>query len=398
MSGLASSARWRPASMYQGARPPGLRAGWIGLAVCALAMFGLAAPLHAQTGAQVQAGVVYEGFTFGQGLGFDALRELTVPVVATFPLGGRADLTLASGFASVEMDLASGVTRSLSGLLDTEARFAFTLVEDRLRLLLSGSVPTGIGSVAEEEVVLLGGLSNDLLALATPSLGGGGSVGAGLAGASTAGSSSVGYAMNVRVPLTYQPILGSGDEVRAGTDVRVRVGLESPVGRRGLFRAATIASIRGKDELNGARVNGVGSRIAGYASLAAPLGSTVVTVWGSGFYRSDPALEATAVGAAFVPRGTLLSAGLRLTMALGAVLRFEPEVEFRTASAAPDAAGLQLEQLGDVIRFGARLIRPLGMGLSVVAHGEGLSGTIHDGLASASTTGFRASVLLEWNR
>ena len=374
------------------------RIGLVGGAALGLATVGPAAPANAQTNAQVQAGVVYEGFTFGQGLGFDALREMTVPLVATFALGHRTDVTLASGYARVEMDLAAGETRSLSGLLDTEARLAFTLVEDRLRLLVSGSVPTGIGSVTEQEVVLLGALSNDLLALATPSLGGGGSVGVGLAGASTAGASSVGYAVNVRVPLTYEPILGTGDEVRAGTDVRVRVGLESPVGRRALFRAATIASIRGKDELNGARVNGVGSRIAGYASLDAPLRAMVVTVWGSGFYRSDPAIEATAVGAAFVPRGALLSAGLRLTMALGAVTRFEPEVEFRSASAAPDAAGLQLEQLGDVIRFGARLRRPLSGGLSLVAHGEGLTGTIHDGLASASTTGFRASVILEWNR
>ena len=361
-------------------------------------LIGVALPARGQDGVRVQSGVIYEAFTFGSGLGFDALREMTVPVVAATPVGQRASLTLATGFARVEMDLASGGTRSLSGLLDTEARLAFALVQDRLHLLLSGSVPTGIGSVTEEEVLLLGGLSNDLLALATPSLGGGGSVGVGLAGASSAGASSVGYAVNLRVPLTYEPVLGTDDEVRAGTDVRVRVGLESPVGRRGFFRAASIVSFRGKDELNGTSVNGVGNRIAGYASLDAPLGSTVATVWGSGLYRSDPALEATAVGAAFVPRGTLFAAGLKLTVALGAFTRLEPEVEFRTASAAPNAAGLQLEQLGDIVRFGARLRRPFVGGASIVAHAEGVSGTIHDGLASASTTGFRASLILEWNR
>lgn len=381
--------------------PPAFRLnGFLAVAgalVCGLA-FGAPLPASAQGVTRIQGGALFEAYSFGEGLGFDALRELTVPFVANIALGERADLTVASGFARVDMDLASGETRSLSGLVDTEARVAITLMQERLQLLISGSVPTGIGSVAEEEVVLLGALSNDLLALATPSLGGGGSVGVGLAGASAAGTASVGYAVNVRVPLTYEPLLGSSDEVRAGTDVRLRVGLESPLGRRAFLRAAGIVSVRGKDELNGASVNGVGNRIAGYASLDAPVGSAVATVWGSGLYRSDPVLESTAVGAAFVPRGTLLAAGLRLTMGLGPLMRFEPEVEFRTASAAPDAAGLQLEPMGNVVRFGARLRRPLPGGLSMVAHAEGLTGTIHDALASASTTGFRGSLLLEWVR
>lgn len=376
----------------------GARAMLRAAAIALTAVCVVAPEATAQVEARVQAGAIFEAYTFGEGLGFDELRELTVPVVASVQLSERADLTLASGFAQVAMDLSSGGTRTLSGALDTEARLAFTLVEDRLQLLLSGSVPTGIGSVAEDDVVLLGALSNDLLALATPSVGGGGSVGVGLAGATAVGTSSLGYAVNVRAPLTYEPVLGTGDEVRAGTDVRLRLGLESPVGGRAFFRAASIVSFRGKDALNGSSVNGVGNRIAGYASLEAPLGSMIATVWGSGLYRSDPALEATAVGAAFVPRGALLATGVRLTIGLGAETRLEPEVEYRTASAAPDAAGLQLEQLGDVLRFGARLRRPFVSGLSLVAHAEGLAGTIHDATASASARGFRASLLLEWTR
>lgn len=368
-----------------------------------VASLALVCPLSAQGpdtadrgGLRIQSGGIYEGYTFGSGTAFDALAQMTVPVVADIPFGGRADLTVATGFAMVEMDLVDGSSRSLSGLIDTEARLAVTIVPDRLRLLLSGAVPTGIGSIDEADAVLLGALSNDLLNFSTQSLGGGGAVGIGVAGAASAGRASVGYGLHVRVPLSYEPVIGGGDEVRAGTDVRLRVGIESPVGRRAFFRGAAIVSARGRDELNGRSVNGVGNRVAGYASLDAPLGPGVATVWGSGLYRSDPALESTAVGAAFVPRGSLLSAGLRWAVGLGGTTQLQPEFEFRTASAATDAGGLQLDPLGDVFRLGARLHRPLATGAWIVVEAHGVAGTIFDGPESASARGFRGGVVLEW--
>lgn len=350
-----------------------------------------------QQRATVRGGAIFERYTFGAGLGFDAIDQVTIPVVVSIPLGARAGVTLASGWARVEMGLEGGGSRVLSGILDTEARVSVTLVRDRLRLLLSGSAPTGIGSVAEDDVVLLGPLSNDLLAFASPTLGTGGAVGIGLAGALPAGAASVGYAVNVRLPLSYEPVLGTDDEVRAGNELRLRLGVERPVGRRAFFRAAGIASIRQRDRLNGAPVNAVGNRFAGYGSLDVPLAGAVGTVWASGLYRSDPTLESTAVGAAFVPRGTLLAAGARLVVGLGPRTRLEPHLEYRTAAAAPDAAGLELEELGDVVRFGARLRRSLG-GAWLVAEGEGLTGSVRSGLVDADTRGFRASLFVEWVR
>lgn len=365
----------------------------------AAAVLLLAVPAAAQTGpaTTVRGGIVAEGFTFDGDLGFDALTEISAPVLVETALGSRAVLTVASGWARVDLDLADGTTRSLSGLLDTEARVSVTLLRDRLQLLLSGSVPTGMGAVSEADAALLGPLSYDLLDFATPTLGTGAVVGAGLAGAAPAGGASVGWAAHVRVPLSYQPLLGSDDEVRAGVEVRGRLGLETPVGRRSFFRVAGVLSIRGKDHFDDAVVNGVGNRLAGYASFDTPLGGSLATVWLSGLYRSDPTLEPTAVGSSFVPRGGLLAAGARLTMNVG-MSRLEPEVEFRTASAAPDAAGLDLETLGRVVRMGLRLHRPVGTGMGLVLYGGGVVGTVQDGLRTADTRGYRASLFLEWTR
>lgn len=345
-----------------------------------------------------QGGVVFDSYSFGEGLDFESMRQIAVPVVVESRVSERASLTLATGWTQVSMGLDDGQSLELAGLIDTEARLTVAVRPERLSVFLSGSVPTGLGTVAEEKLALLGPLSHDLLAFSTPTLGGGGSVGIGAAGAAATGTTSIGWAAHLRVPLTYEPVVGSGDEVRAGTEVRARIGMESPVGRRSFFRVAAVMSLRGKDRLDGAPVNGVGRRLAGYASLDTPLAGTVATVWTSGFYRSDPSLEPTAVGASVVPRGGMLAAGARVVMGVGAVTRLEPEVEIRTSAAAPDAAGLDLETEGRLVRLGLRLRRPLQSGLGLVAEAGGVWGTLHEGVHSVDTRGLRAAVAFSWTR
>lgn len=345
-----------------------------------------------------QGGVIFESFSFGEGLGFDSFRQLSVPVVIQSRVASRADLAISTGFTWVQMGSEGAESLTLSGLVDTEARLTVVVRPERLRVFLTGSVPTGMGAVAEEELALLGPLSHDLLGFSTPTLGGGGSVGAGVAGAAATGSTSIGWAAHLRVPLSYEPVIGSDDEVRAGTEVRARLGVETPVGRRSFLRVAGVLSLRGKDRVDGAPVNGVGRRVAGYASLDTPLGGSVATLWTSGFYRSDPSLEATAVGASVVPRGGLLTAGARMVFAVGPVTRLEPEVEVRTSAVAPDAAGLDLETQGRLVRLGLRMRRPMSGGLGLVAEAGGLFGTLHEGVHSVDTRGLRASLSFSWTR
>lgn len=369
-------------------------AGLLGVAV-ALAAVATQAQAQPMSG---QGGLVFDSYSFGEGLGFESMRQIAAPIVLDSRVSDRASLTLATGWTQVSMGLDDGQSLELSGLIDTEARLTVAVRPERLSVFLSGSVPTGMGTVAEEELALLGPLSHDLLDFSTPTLGGGGSLGIGAAGATATGTTSIGWAAHLRLPLTYEPVVGSADEVRAGTEVRARIGMESPVGRRSLLRLAAVVSLRGKDQLDGAPVNGVGRRLAGYASLDTPLAGTVATLWTSGFYRSDPSLEPTAVGASVVPRGGMLAAGARVVMAVGPLTRLEPEVEIRTSAVAPNAAGLDLETQGRLVRLGLRLHRPLQSGLGLVAEAGGVWGTLHEGVHSVDTRGLRAAVAFSWTR
>lgn len=378
----------------------GRRLRFLRFAVVAACAFGAASP-PARLAAQpvtAQGGVIFESFSFDAGLPFESVSQISAPVVVESAVGARAALTLATGWTRVELEGGEGVSRTLSGLIDTEARLTVTIRPDRLRMFVTGSVPTGLGTVAEDDLALLGPLSHDLLGFSTPTLGAGGAVGVGVAGAAPTGSASIGWAAHVRVPLSYEPVAGTGDEVRAGMELRGRLGLETAVGRRSFLRVAGVASLRGKDHLDGAPVNGVGHRLAGYASLDTPLAGAVATLWTSGFYRSDPAIEPTAVGASVVPRGGLLAAGARFIFAVGAATRIEPEVELRTSAVAPDAAGLDLETQGRLLRLGVRLRRPVNAGLGMVAEAGGVWGTLHEGVQAVDTRGVRASVFFTWSR
>ena len=62
----------------------------------------------------------FESYTFDLGLGFERVREFTLPVAVGIPLRSRADLTPATGYAQVEIDLSGTTpeTRALSWALD----------------------------------------------------------------------------------------------------------------------------------------------------------------------------------------------------------------------------------------------------------------------------------------
>ena len=392
---LGVAAGWR---MSDAARRP----GWARVAAALACLIGttLGAPdtVSAQAPFGVRTGVIVEDYSVDPGLSFESIRQMTIPVVAEVGWGARAQVTLASGWTEVRMGLADGTERSLSGVVDSEARLRVALVRDRLDLIVTGSVPSGTGSLSEDDIGVVAPLGNDLWGFATPSLGAGGSVGVGVVGAGSAGSASVGWGIHGRLPLSYEPVLGGGDEVRAGAELRLRGGFESPLGRRSFVRAAVVASFRQQDQLNGRAVNRVGHRVAGYLSVDVPIASAVATAWTSGLYRADPALEPTAVGAAFVPRGYFAAAGTRLTLGLGSRTRFVPEFEFRTAASAPDATAFDLESLGDVIRVGAQLRRGWGRAGWLVAEGHSVFGSVSQDDITVDTRGFRAALFVEWTR
>jgi hypothetical protein len=67
-------------------------------------------------------GVYFESYSFGNGLAFKRISELTIPVSVTQRFGDRVVLDVATAFASASSDQPGGGRIDHSGFIDTDAR------------------------------------------------------------------------------------------------------------------------------------------------------------------------------------------------------------------------------------------------------------------------------------
>ncbi len=363
-----------------------------------------AAPLAAQTPAVGRIAAIGEAYAFGDGLdGLDGVVEITVPVGVTVPFGRYVDLALSSGYAYVRLLSAAGSGLSdqeISGALDTEARLSFHPVPGRLVVFVTGAIPTWVKTVQQEELAILGVLASDIVGFSTATLGSGGNVGGGFAGAIPLSASwAIGVGATFRESLSFEPVVvvDSTVELKPGAEVRVRTGIEGPLAPRTYLRVAGIFALRGKDELNSATQNGVGNRFSGYASLDQGLGNSSLTLYVFDVFRSDPRLEATAIGTAVLPRSNLIAGGARFSVALGGTTALVPRVEFRKSWTAISETNTALRSAGTSFRFGADWRQAFGSITTFVLQLEGVTGSVSPtpGAASVGLRGFRGGLHLE---
>lgn len=354
--------------------------------------------LAAQQGLEVRTSTLFESYSFDAGLAFNKISEFTVPVAITYHLGRFGNVALSTGYASVDLtssDPARLPDQSLSGTLDTEARLTVNLVPGRLVALFTGAIPTGVKTVEFEELSVLGAISSDVIGFSTANFGSGGSVGGGFAGAVPFGRMAIGLGVTYSRPLEYRPILGQSDDLRPGSDLRFRTGIEGPIGRRTYLRVTAIIARRAKDQINGSSQNGVGSRLIGYASVNHGLGSSALTVYAFDVFRGDPQIEQTAIGAALLPKGNLLGAGGQLSISVGRRASVTPRFEYRYSAAAPDTTITSLERLGTSLRVGADLQAQATRSLAVVLRADGFTGSVRQSGTDIGITGFRVALHVE---
>ena len=354
------------------------------LTATALMLAAASFPLQAQSPVQVRAAGFYENYSFETGTGalqLESISELAVPVGIDIDFGRIGDLTVSTGYANVQLkskNVSVLDDQTVSGILDTEARLSLNVIPSRLMVLLSGAAPTGIKTVTEDELAVLGALSSDVIGFSAPQLGSGGNVGGGFAGAIPAGQFAIGLGGTFRLPLEYVPVAGRDDELKPGQEFRFRAGLEGPVARRSYIRIAGIFAMRSKDELNSALQNGVGNRIVGYASLNQGAGSSTLILYGFFVFRSAPQIEPTAAGAAVLPRGLLATGGVRWTFPLGPGMTLGPRAEFRKSRTANSDTDDALRNAGQSIRVGVDFRRQLSRQLAIVLQAGGATGNVAD--------------------
>ncbi len=350
--------------------------------------------------------VLYESYSFGGGLIFDRASEMTVPLGLTYKLGPLGNIALSSGYARVDLRSSGTDTtfgdQHVSGLLDTEARLSVNVMPGKLIMLVTGAVPTGIKTVQQKELSILGALSSDVVGFAASNLGTGGNLGAGFASAFPLGRWAVGVGATFKQPMGYAPVLGEDEQLKPGNEVRLRAGLEGALARRTYVRTAAIFARTSKDRIGFSGVdstrNGVGNRLITYLSVNQGIQSLSLSLYGFDVLRGDPQIEQTAVGAAILPRGNLLALGGRLDVPLGGATTVTPNAEWRTSAAAPDVTTRALVTLGASLRFGLDVRHSLTRSAVLVLQGGGTSGHIMQADQRVNISGYRVALHLELTR
>lgn len=371
----------------------GSRGPWTVLV--ALLSLALATAVGAQTSVEIRGSALFESYEFSEGLDFDRASEFSFPVAVTARFGRRQTLTIATGYARVDVESAGRKTSTVSGMLDTEFRLGYQAVRDRLTLFTTATLPTGITSIDRGDLSTLAVLTSDVIGFSSVHLGAGGSVGGGVALTAPAGDMAFGAAASFRASSAYQPLQGVDRSFNPGGEFRLRLGLEGPVARRSFLRLTGIFARRSEDEVDGDPISAVGNRISAYVSLDQGVGSSTLTLYLFDSYRSASGLEQTAVGTALLPRGNILAAGARWSFALARGTSLTPRVEVRDSRAEEEGESGGLERLGSTARIGVDLRHRISSTLAGVVQFSGLRGSLVSGGEDIDVSGYRFSAHLE---
>lgn len=353
-----------------------------------------AAPAQSPFGTALRTGVYFESYSFGTGLAFDRISEMTIPFAVTQRVGNRVVVDLGTAYASASVREAGGTTIDHSGLIDTDIRVTASLMPGRLLFTLVGTLPTGAAEVPDTTIPLFGATATDLLGFTTPGFGSGGGVSAGLASAFKLGQNwAVGTGASYRQGSSYTPVAG-GSEMSPGGEVRARVGIEGPFGGGKYFRGAFIYTTSGPNDMSGGGQTLIGDRALAYAAMSMPLGRNSLSIYGWEMRRLRPR-HFDEPGAISVPRGNVLALGARLERPLSPKTTLVPLLEFRHELTGPTE---KMVLLGYLVRTGTDVRYRLSDRATAVVQAQLAFGQLNDEGQSVSLIGPRLGMLIEWSR
>jgi len=339
-------------------------------------------------------GVYFESYSFGSGLAFDRISEMTIPFAVTQRFGNRVVVDIGTAFASASVRGAGGRTIDHSGLIDTDIRATVGVIPGRLLFTLVATLPTGAASVPDTTIPLFGATATDLLGFTTPGFGSGGGVSAGFASAFKMGQNwAVGTGFSYRHGASYTPVAG-GSEMAPGGEVRARLGIEGPFGGGKYFRGALIYTTSGANDMSAGGQTLIGDRALAYAAVSMPLGRNSLSLYGWEMRRLRPRGFDTP-GAISVPRGNVLALGARLERPMSPKVTLVPLLEFRHELTGPTE---KMILLGYLVRAGSDVRYRLSERATAVVQAQLAFGKLNDEGTSVPLVGPRLGVLIEWSR
>lgn len=362
-----------------------------------LVLLGIVSPVAAAAQGSVttaRSGVFFESYTFGEGLAFTRISELTIPLAVTQRFGNRFVFDVSTAYARASVREAGGATIDHAGLVDTDLRATVAVLPGRLLFTLVGTIPTGATAVPDTTIPLFGATATDLLGFTTPGFGSGGGVSAGFASAFKMGSDwAVGTGASYRYGASYIPVKG-GSALSPGGEIRARFGIEGPFGGGKYFRGALVYTTTGDNDIGGGQHSAIGDRVLAYASMSLPFGRSNLALYGWEMRRLR-ARSFDVPGTIVMPRGNVLALGARLQRPLSPQLTIVPLVEFRHELTGPTA---KMELLGYLMRTGADLRYRLSDRATGVVQAQLAFGSLRDEGQAVSIVGPRLGMMIEWTR
>lgn len=348
--------------------------------------------LTGQATTSARTGVTFESYSFGSGLAFNRISELTIPVGVTQRVaGGRLVLDLGTAFARASVsEPGGGSSITHSGLVDTDVRATYSVIPGRLLFNVVGTIPTGSTAVDATTIPLFGATGTHLFGFTTPSFGSGGAISAGFASAVKIGQNwAVGTGASYRYAASYVPVSG-GDEMSPGGEIRGRVGIEGPFGGGKYFRGALVFTTTAANGLGPSGESSIGDRVLSYVTVSMPIGNSQLSFYGWDMRRLRARSSATPV-----PRGNVLALGWRLDRPMSPRATLSPLIEFRHELTGP---GQTMELLGYLVRAGSDLRYRLSDRATGVIQAQLAFGTLRDEGTSVSIIGPRLGAMIEWTR
>lgn len=254
----------------------------------------VALPLGAQgiADGSIIAGPQFVNYKFGTGAGAKTVTELGVPFAVILPFGNKFAMDFSSSYANVQVKTeGSTATSSINGLTDTQVRGNLTLGDNVGVLTIGVNLPTGQYTVPGPQQDAAGQIGNDFLVYPVSSMGNGLSTTGGLGFAWAVGSWNLGVGGSFRHSSAFDAYQVASTVLRfqPGDEVRLRVGLDRPVGDGRISIGVTYSKF-GNDAANDTTF-GTGDRALGQASLYLPTGSGDFQISAWNLYRAQGQLN-----------------------------------------------------------------------------------------------------------
>lgn len=340
-------------------------------------------------------GFEFRAYAFDPGLSVTRASQWHVPLAFVSPINRRLSVDVSTSYASSTQETTGG-TETITGFTDTQLRFLYTLVPDRLVASFLFNLPTGQRSVSESEFAVTGAVGSNFLSFPVSGLGTAVGVTGGLAWAARAGSWNVGLAGSMRYLGPYEPFSDVVATYTPGLEGRLRAGVDRLLGARTRFLVGVTASTYSVDEFAGTgagipRTNyKAGPRLITDIAMVHVAGTTTFSLAAWDYYRLAGSRDDTTAAAT---KENVFNIELRAGFRAGPRVQVTPLVAFRQYNAAG--------QLGGRLYSGGA---SLNLGLSERLSAQ-LSGRFDSGWASdvgqqawANLTGYGAGVLFRFQR